>query len=99
MKLAFLASKVAFVALLVAAICSPAVDAPTVAVKGYVLDSACAFTKGLSKPLVNNVRFPARMPVLRSSFLQMMEPSIGLSRTLLHRVGRTRSSYLTQEIK
>ena len=51
MKLAFLASKVAFVALLVAAICSPAVDAPTVAVKGYVLDSACAFTKGLSKPI------------------------------------------------
>jgi len=51
MKFAFLASKVAFVSLLVAAICSPAVDAPTVAVKGYVLDSACAFTKGLSKPI------------------------------------------------
>ena len=51
MKLAFLASKVALVALLVAAICSPAVHAPTVAVKGYVLDSACAFTKGLSKPI------------------------------------------------
>ena len=51
MKLAFLASKVALVALLVAAICSPAVDAPTVTVKGYVLDSACAFTKGLSKPI------------------------------------------------
>lgn len=28
-----------------------AADAPTVAVKGYVLDSACAFTKGLSKPI------------------------------------------------
>ena len=26
-------------------------DAPTVTVKGYVLDSACAFTKGLSKPI------------------------------------------------
>lgn len=51
MKLAFLASKVALVLLLVAAICSPAADAPTVTVKGYVLDSACAFTKGLSKPI------------------------------------------------
>ena len=26
-------------------------DAPTVTVKGYVLDSACAFTKGLDKPI------------------------------------------------
>jgi hypothetical protein len=51
MKLAFLASKVALVALLVAAICSPAADAPTVTVKGYVLDSACAFTKGVRKPI------------------------------------------------
>jgi hypothetical protein len=51
MKLAFLASKVALVLLLVAAICSPAADAPTVTVKGYVLDSACALTKGLSKPI------------------------------------------------
>ena len=50
MKLAFLASKVALVVLLVGAICSAA-DAPTVTVKGYVLDSACAFTKGLSKPI------------------------------------------------
>jgi hypothetical protein len=51
MKLAFLASEVALVALLLAAIGSPAADAPTVTVKGYVLDSACAFTKGLSKPI------------------------------------------------
>lgn len=51
MKLAFVASKVALVLLPVAAICSPAADAPTVTVKGYVLDSACAFTKGLSKPI------------------------------------------------
>src|SRR5246127_3002740 len=51
MKLAFLASKVALMLLLVAAICSPAADAPTVTVKGYVLDSACAFTKSLSKPI------------------------------------------------
>jgi hypothetical protein len=28
-----------------------AADAPTVTVKGYVLDSACAFTKGLEKPI------------------------------------------------
>jgi len=51
MKLALLASKLALVALLVATICSPAADAPTVTVKGYVLDSACVFTKGLSKPI------------------------------------------------
>ena len=50
MKLAFLASKVALVVLLVGAVCSAA-DTPTVTVKGYVLDSACAFTKGLSKPI------------------------------------------------
>lgn len=28
-----------------------AADTATVTVKGYVLDSACAFTKGLSKPI------------------------------------------------
>ncbi|PYT81414.1 MAG: hypothetical protein DMG40_09680 [Acidobacteria bacterium] len=28
-----------------------AADAPTVTVKGYVIDSACAFTKGLDKPI------------------------------------------------
>ena len=28
-----------------------AADAPTVTVKGYVLDSACAFTKDLAKPV------------------------------------------------
>ena len=28
-----------------------AADSPTVTVKGYVLDSACAFTKGLKKPI------------------------------------------------
>lgn len=28
-----------------------AADNPTVTVKGYVLDSACAFTKGLEKPI------------------------------------------------
>jgi hypothetical protein len=50
MKFALVASKVAFVAVLVAAVCFAA-DGPTVTVKGYVLDSACAFTKGLSKPI------------------------------------------------
>jgi len=51
MKSTFLVSKVALVALLIAAICSFAADAPTVTIKGYVLDSACAFTKGLDKPI------------------------------------------------
>jgi hypothetical protein len=37
--------------LLAAAVCLSAADNPTVTVKGYVLDSACAFTKGLSKPI------------------------------------------------
>jgi type 1 fimbria pilin len=37
--------------LLTAAVLLKAADAPTVTVKGYVLDSACAFTKGLSKPI------------------------------------------------
>jgi hypothetical protein len=50
MKFAIIATKVSLVALLVAAVGS-ATDAPTVTVKGYVLDSACAFTKGLSKPI------------------------------------------------
>ena len=51
MKFASMASKVCLLALLVAAVCSAAADAPTVTVKGYVLDSACAFTKDLSKPI------------------------------------------------
>ncbi len=37
--------------LLVAAVCMAAADSPSVTVKGYVLDSACAFTKDLSKPI------------------------------------------------
>ena len=52
MKFASVASKLAALALLlVAAICSVAADTPTVTVKGYVLDSACAFTKSLDKPI------------------------------------------------
>jgi len=34
-----------------AALLLRAATAPTATVKGYVLDSACAFTKGLSKPV------------------------------------------------
>ena len=51
MKFTLLVSKVFPVVLLAAAICVSAADSPTVTVKGYVLDSACAFTKGLSKPI------------------------------------------------
>ena len=44
-------AKAVFVVLLPAAVLLQAADAPTATVKGYVLDSACAFTKGLSKPI------------------------------------------------
>jgi hypothetical protein len=37
--------------LIAAGVFVSAADTPTVTVKGYVLDSACAFTKGLSKPI------------------------------------------------
>jgi hypothetical protein len=37
--------------LLMAAVYIAAADSPSVTVKGYVLDSACAFTKDLSKPI------------------------------------------------
>ncbi len=43
--------KAALLVLLLAAVLVKAADAPTVTVKGYVLDSACAFTKSLSKPV------------------------------------------------
>jgi photosystem II stability/assembly factor-like uncharacterized protein len=51
MKFTMRASKAFVLILLVAAICVGAADTPSVTVKGYVLDSACAFTKGLSKPI------------------------------------------------
>lgn len=51
MKFTAAASKAAFLVLLAAAISLSAADTPTVTVKGYVLDSACAFTKDLSKPI------------------------------------------------
>jgi|SRR5215469_1897358 len=44
-------SKVVIFALFATAFCVCAADAPTVTVRGYVLDSACAFTKDLSKPI------------------------------------------------
>lgn len=40
-----------FFVLLPAAVLLNAADTPTVTVKGYVLDSACAFTKSLDKPI------------------------------------------------
>jgi len=51
MKCIGLVSKAVLVVLLPAMLLLEAADAPTVTVKGYVLDSACAFTKGLSKPI------------------------------------------------
>jgi type 1 fimbria pilin len=51
MKVTAVLLKSVFLAMLVAAIYTKAADNPSVTVKGYVLDSACAFTKGLSKPI------------------------------------------------
>jgi hypothetical protein len=51
MKFTFRVSEVFSLVLIAAAMCVSAAETPTVTVKGYVLDSACAFTKGLSKPI------------------------------------------------
>ena len=51
MRLTLCPSKAVLVVLLAAAVCVSAADTQTVTVRGYVLDSACAFTKGLSKPI------------------------------------------------
>ena len=51
MKFKTTVSKAAVLVLFAAAVCLSAADTPTVTVKGYVLDSACAFTKSLSKPI------------------------------------------------
>jgi len=51
MKVMSFIAKAVVVVLLPAAILLNAADTPTVTVKGYVLDSACAFTKSLSKPI------------------------------------------------
>src|ERR1700747_2576972 len=51
MKFTSATSKALLLVLLAATICLSAPDTPTVAVKCYVLDSACAFTKNLDKPI------------------------------------------------
>jgi hypothetical protein len=51
MKIETAASKCVLLVLLAAAVFVGAADSATATVKGYVLDSACAFTKGLSKPI------------------------------------------------
>lgn len=51
MKIISVVSKIVLLVFLVVGLNAGAADAPTVTVKGYVLDSACAFTKGLSKPI------------------------------------------------
>lgn len=51
MKTLLALPKAVFIVLLVAGACVSAADTPTVTIKGYVLDSACAFTKGLEKPI------------------------------------------------
>jgi hypothetical protein len=51
MKFTTATSKAVLLVLLAVAVCLSAADTPTVTVKGYVLDSACAFTKGLNKPI------------------------------------------------
>jgi len=51
MKFTKAAAKATVLILLATGVYVSAADTPTVTVKGYVLDSACAFTKGLSKPI------------------------------------------------
>jgi hypothetical protein len=51
MKFTTATSEAVLLVLLAVAVCLSAADTPTVTVKGYVLDSACAFTKGLNKPI------------------------------------------------
>ncbi len=51
MKLTKAIPRAALLMLFVATIYVNAADTPTMTVKGYVLDSACAFTKELSKPI------------------------------------------------
>lgn len=51
MKFISVVSTIALSALLAFAVYAGADDKPSVTVTGYVLDSACAFTKGLDKPI------------------------------------------------
>ena len=55
MKFISIVLKVVLLAFLVVGLNADSADAPTVTVKGYVLDSACAFTKGLDKPISKQV--------------------------------------------
>lgn len=51
MKFTSTAARAVLLVLLAATISLSAADAPSVTVKGYVIDSACAFTKDLNKPI------------------------------------------------
>lgn len=51
MKFISVVLNVVLLAFLVVARNADPAEAPTVTVNGYVLDSACAFTKGLDKPI------------------------------------------------
>jgi len=51
MNFTTMSAKVMLAILLAAAVCVDAADTPTATVKGYVLDSACAFSKDLKKPI------------------------------------------------
>jgi hypothetical protein len=51
MKFTSVVSNAVLVVLFAAAVSVNGADRPTATVKGYVLDSACAFTKGLQKPI------------------------------------------------
>lgn len=44
-------TKVIVTGLLATAVCLSAADSSTATIKGYVIDSACAFTKNLKKPI------------------------------------------------
>jgi hypothetical protein len=55
-------SKYFLLLVLSAAVFAGGVFSAPVTVKGYVLDSACAFTKGLDKPLAENAPSLARTP-------------------------------------
>ncbi len=51
MKLRRVNTKIVLTGLLATAICLSASDSPTATIRGYVIDSACAFTKSLQKPI------------------------------------------------
>lgn len=51
MKFTMTISKVLLLMPFATAVCVSLADSPALTVKGYVLDSACAFTKDLSKPV------------------------------------------------